>query len=73
MVFYGSYVYFEKLRIKQNKPKGKKREEMERIHGPDGGIERERQTGWYSVMAGEQVTQDQYGQIHISGPRGGYY
>ena len=31
-IYYGSYVYFEKLRIKEGKPKSKKRQEMEEIH-----------------------------------------
>lgn len=30
-IFYGAYVYFEKLRVKQGGKKSKKREEMERI------------------------------------------
>lgn len=34
--FYASYVYFEKLRIKEGKKKSKKREEMEREYGADG-------------------------------------
>lgn len=36
VLFYASYVYFEKLRVKQGKPKSKHREEMERIWGEDG-------------------------------------
>ncbi|KIW91892.1 uncharacterized protein Z519_07862 [Cladophialophora bantiana CBS 173.52] len=35
-VFYASYVFFEKLRIKWEKPKSKKREEMESVWGPQG-------------------------------------
>ena len=38
-LFYASYVYFEKLRVKQEKPKSKHREEMERIWGKDGGFD----------------------------------
>ncbi|KAK5274418.1 hypothetical protein LTR96_001019 [Exophiala xenobiotica] len=35
-VFYTAYVFFEKLRIKQGKPKSKKREEMEKEWGRQG-------------------------------------
>ncbi|KAJ9609865.1 hypothetical protein H2200_006194 [Cladophialophora chaetospira] len=35
-VFYASYVFFEKLRVKQGKSKSKKREEMEGVWGPEG-------------------------------------
>lgn len=35
-VFYGAYVFFEKMRIKQNKPKSEKRKEMEEVWGPGG-------------------------------------
>ena len=38
-LFYASYVYFEKLREKQGKPKSKHREEMERIWRKDGGFD----------------------------------
>ncbi|KAF2114619.1 hypothetical protein BDV96DRAFT_647315 [Lophiotrema nucula] len=42
VVFYGANVFFEKLRVKKGKPKGKSRTEMERIHGSAGGIITER-------------------------------
>lgn len=35
-IFYGAYVYFEKLRVKQDKPKSKHRTDMERVHGKKG-------------------------------------
>jgi len=38
-VFYGSYVYFEKLRLKEGKPKSKHRTEMEDIWGKTGGFD----------------------------------
>lgn len=40
-VFYAAYVYFEKLRIAQGKPKSKHREDMEDIWGLNGGFDRE--------------------------------
>lgn len=39
-VFYGAYVYFEKLRIKERKKKGKMREKMEEVWGNEGGFSR---------------------------------
>ena len=39
--FYGGYVYFEKLRIYQNKKKSKKREELEDAWEHQGGFPRE--------------------------------
>lgn len=41
-VYYGAYVYFEKLRIKEGKPKTKHRLEMERIWEGQGGYDTER-------------------------------
>lgn len=35
-VFYGSYVFFEKRRVKEGKPKSKFRQEMEEVHGDKG-------------------------------------
>jgi hypothetical protein len=36
MLFYGAYVFFEKLRIKEGKPKSKHRQQMEKVWGPEG-------------------------------------
>jgi hypothetical protein len=67
-VYYGAYLYFEKIRLKENKPKGKKREEMEKLHAVKGGVDRER-LPIYRVKLGSSVREDQYGRVHISGPR----
>lgn len=78
-IFYGGYIFFEKLRIKENKKKSKFREEMEEIykagskkksmsHRPDGkaGISTERDLGGGLWMAeGERLTEDKYGQLDI--------
>lgn len=64
-VFYGAYVYFEKLRIKQGKKKSKKREEMESIWGPQG-VPRV-QTDRLTLCKGERAFYDQYGQLEING------
>ncbi|KAE8385438.1 hypothetical protein BDV23DRAFT_164905 [Aspergillus alliaceus] len=38
-VFYAAYVFFEKLRIRDGRPKTEFREDMERIWGPEGGFD----------------------------------
>lgn len=38
-IFYAAYVYFEKVRVKQGKPKSKHREEMESIWASSGGFD----------------------------------
>ncbi|WVW83483.1 hypothetical protein I302_105504 [Kwoniella bestiolae CBS 10118] len=69
-VFYGAYVFFEKLRIKQNKPKSKKREEMEKIHGKKGmDIKTDQNHMHFWAMAGEVIYEDSYGCSNIM--RGG--
>jgi hypothetical protein len=64
-IFYGAYVYFEKLRIKQGGKKTKKREEMEKIWAPEG-VPRT-QTDRLTLFRGERAFFDQYGQLEISG------
>ncbi|KAK5171667.1 hypothetical protein LTR04_000032, partial [Oleoguttula sp. CCFEE 6159] len=66
-VFYAAYCCFEKLRIKEGKPKSKHREDMERIWGYTGfDVERPSHRGVY-VSAGEHPSRDQYGQLFING------
>ena len=68
-VFYSSYVFFEKLRIKDNKPKSKHRIQMEAEHGAEGfDIKHRHDRCW--VMAGESVREDKLGKLHVS--RGRY-
>ncbi|AEO66215.1 uncharacterized protein THITE_2114178 [Thermothielavioides terrestris NRRL 8126] len=40
-IFYAAYVFFEKLRIKERRPKSKHRLAMEDIWGPEGGLSRD--------------------------------
>jgi pyruvate/2-oxoglutarate dehydrogenase complex dihydrolipoamide acyltransferase (E2) component len=61
-IFYGAYVYFEKLRIKNGKSKSKKREEMEQKWGPEG-VDRAAGGGAFGCRAGEVPVQDSYGCI----------
>lgn len=64
-IYYAAYVYFEKLRIKNKRPKGKKRQEMEEIWGRKGGVEKTKQPQRLWLRADERWTVDQYGQDHI--------
>ncbi|KAJ4350804.1 hypothetical protein N0V95_004417 [Ascochyta clinopodiicola] len=63
-VYYGAYVYFEKLRIAQGKPKSKKRLEMEDIHCIYGGMDRSRSRK-YVVSAGHTPYVDEYGRVSV--------
>ena len=60
--FYSAYVFFEKLRIKQGKPKSKFREEMEAIWAGNRGFSR-RRGGLVICKAGTQPYMDKYGRI----------
>ncbi|KAF2125855.1 hypothetical protein P153DRAFT_399992 [Dothidotthia symphoricarpi CBS 119687] len=62
-VFYGAYVYFEKLRIKEGKPKGKKREEMEGIWGKEGGLDTKSRREYFTCLAGERPVMDAHGRV----------
>ena len=64
-VFYGAYVFFEKLRVKQDKKKSKKREEMEDVWGSKGM--RLQDTSRHGILAlpGEKPTEDQFGRLHF--------
>ncbi|KAI0004397.1 hypothetical protein F4779DRAFT_600010 [Xylariaceae sp. FL0662B] len=70
-VFYGSYVFFEKMRIKEGKPKSKMREEMEKIH-PHGVNTTEIEQYW-TCMADERPVTDEYGVTHFVKTRGRAY
>lgn len=60
--FYASYVYFEKLRIKEGKDKSKKRKEMEDIHGEKGVMtDRAIESVHFTVPGGMKVHIDKYG------------
>ena len=60
--FYASYVYFEKLRLKEGKAKSKKRQEMEEVHGNKGiMIDRAIETVHFKMLKGDSVSIDKYG------------
>jgi hypothetical protein len=66
-VFYGTYVYFEKLRIKEGKPKSKKRQQMEELHAKSGGLETERMQDRLLCRAGDAWHIDAYGRAVLNG------
>jgi hypothetical protein len=71
-VFYSAYVFFEKLRVKQGKPKTKHREEMEKIYNRSHPYMNDGKPGFdiktpssrgYLCRAGEHPQMDQYGRV----------
>ncbi|TDZ14192.1 hypothetical protein Cob_v012877 [Colletotrichum orbiculare MAFF 240422] len=71
-VFYAAYVFFEKLRVRDGKPKSKKRLEMEEQWGSDG-FARDHDMGpnaRYWGRADESLHIDKYGKLQVV-PRGG--
>ncbi|KAF4631124.1 hypothetical protein G7Y89_g7010 [Cudoniella acicularis] len=65
-VFYGSYVFFEKMRIRDGKPKSKHRETMEKEYrGKKGMDTKHRLDGGVWCSQGERPYEDKYGKLHI--------
>ncbi len=62
-IYYGAYVYFEKLRIKEGKPKSAKREEMEAIWSKDRGMDTKNLFRGVLCAGNERPVIDQYGQL----------
>jgi hypothetical protein len=63
--FYASYVFFEKLRIKDDKPKSKHRLEMEKRHRGGFDVTYPSHNG-YLCKAGERPHEDVYGTVTFS-------
>lgn len=68
-VYYSSYVFFEKLRLKNKKEKSKHRLEMERIYAEEGGVDIKHRSdlNFVTCRQGETPYEDQYGKLHIAG------
>ena len=66
-IYYGAYVYFEKLRIINGEAKSTKRLELEEDWQSEGGMSRKRDRQVYIVMAGTDVYVDEYGH-KFTGP-----
>jgi len=66
--FYAAYVYFEKLRVKQNKKKSKKREEMEVHWRHEGGVDTQVDQSkgmWMTMQESESAHMNKYGRTEI--------
>lgn len=65
-VFYAAYLFFERQRIKQGKPKSAFREGMEKAHGKDGvDVEHNHKNGIY-LLGNESAHLDKYGVLQIT-------
>ncbi|KAI5816260.1 hypothetical protein BZA77DRAFT_61521 [Pyronema omphalodes] len=63
-VFYGGYIYFEKLRIAEGKPKSAFRLQMEKEWGAEGGFNiTESSSRGHWMPAGASVGMNQYGKM----------
>ncbi|KAL2783404.1 hypothetical protein BJX66DRAFT_318569 [Aspergillus keveii] len=65
-VFYAAYVFFEKLRIRDGKPKTEFREDMERVWGADGFGRVTGPNQTYITTAGRTLYLDEYGRVRSS-------
>lgn len=61
--FYGSYVFLEKKRLKEGKPKSKFREEMESIH--PNGVNVDIEERYFTCRADERPYHDKYGCLRF--------
>jgi hypothetical protein len=70
-VFYGAYVFFEKLRVRNGKPKSKKRLEMEELWKRKGGLKRE-EIGRVTCRFDEAFWVDSMGKLQFQKRGGGW-
>ncbi|KAL4910230.1 hypothetical protein BDW74DRAFT_144695 [Aspergillus multicolor] len=65
-IFYASYVFFEKLRIRDGKKKSEFRKKMEGVWRGESGFDITSSTsGGYLCHVSERVVCDEFGQIRI--------
>lgn len=64
-VFYAGYVFFEKLRIRDKKPKSKHRQTMEGLW-PGGLDTKRRNDGKVFIPIGAEAWEDKFGRIRTS-------
>jgi hypothetical protein len=70
IVFYAAYVYFEKMRLRDGKPKSQMRQEMESVWGKHGmDLPEEGRGGQrgYFCFGNERPYEDKYGKVHFTG------
>ncbi|KAL4785514.1 hypothetical protein BJX76DRAFT_324447 [Aspergillus varians] len=64
LIFYAAYVFFEKLRIRDGKPKTELREEMEDVWGLEGGFDiRSSTSQGYICSVKGYIYCDEYGRV----------
>ncbi|KAF2267213.1 hypothetical protein CC78DRAFT_577413 [Lojkania enalia] len=63
VVYYGAYVLFEKMRIKNGEPKSDMRFQMEKIYGKTGGVDIKKGSyrTYFTMLLDDIPVQDQYG------------
>lgn len=66
LIFYGAYVFFEKLRIKEGKPKSQKRLEMEGLHAERGGLVTGHRVDRLTVLAGANWHYDSHALVVLT-------
>ena len=66
VVYPAAYVLFEKMRLRDGKPKSDHRVNMERVWGKRGGVPLDHPQNSIWTGPGESVHVDQCGDIHIS-------
>lgn len=64
-IFYAAYVFFEKQRLQQGKPKSKKRRETEDAWAGEGGIQRDRARDTFWCGPGARLYMDEYGKARV--------
>lgn len=64
-VYYGAYVFFEKMRVAEKKQKSKMRREMEDIHSLHGGMDTVSRPHKYVVPVGTAPYTDKYGRVRV--------
>ena len=64
-VYYGAYIFFEKMRIAEKNLKSKKILEMEEIHIIHGGVDTERRHENFTVLAGTAPHVDRCGRVNV--------
>ncbi|KAI5362137.1 hypothetical protein Slin15195_G057890 [Septoria linicola] len=70
--FYAAYVFFEKIRVRDNKKKSAKRQKLEEIYGKEGYSRQGQHEMGIFCPAGVKPYLDQYGQMQEKGmPTGG--
>lgn len=65
-IYYTAYVFFEKQRIQQGKPKSKKRLENEDVWVAEGGIRRDRQMDHFYTGPGMNAYMDSHGRVRVA-------